>query len=530
MRIRNVILAVVAIAASVAIGMRLGSRNYIAVIGGGGSEQDQNKVTRLMRMISTDYIDSVSLDSITEVIMPELMSVLDPHSVYIPAKDFAAVRESLTGEGFAGVGVRFSMIIDTAVITNVIPGGPSDKAGLHNGDRIMRIDTTDIAGIGFPDMKVIEMLRGKLGTTVELGIERKGEPMTINVTRGQIPVNSVAAAFMIEPGIAYIKLEQFSRTTDIEVREALSQLRRQGAKKVVLDLRGNQGGYLEQAINLSNEFLAEGSMIVYTEDRQGERQEWHSDGHGKFMDMDIAVVVDQLSASSSEIVAGALQDNDRGVIVGRRTFGKGLVQEQVAFNDGSAVRLTVARYYTPTGRSIQKPYDDQLAYYMETYERQGEYFSADSVHFADSLRFTTPGGRTVYGGGGIMPDVFVPLDTIYMNKFWVEVQITDLPYRFALHWADVHRDRVNAVNTVEELDALLDGDPELWPEFLKFARQRAGIVPAPNDKDVTKDALIRLIRANIGRGTVLDGAGFISQYYPEDEPLTAAVEKLSKKK
>jgi carboxyl-terminal processing protease len=523
MKTRNFILpALVLLAAGVLVGMQLGRRSYLSTIGGEPPKGD--KVTELIQLIRTQYIDSVSLDSITEVIMPELMSVLDPHSIYIPARDFAAANEALEG-GFGGIGVKFSMVIDTAVVTNVIPNGPGQQAGLQNGDRIMKVDTVPISGVRMDQDKAVSLLRGELGTVVELGVERQGEPLKIAVTRGQVPIRSVTAAFMIEPGVAYIKLDQFSRTTYGEVFHALDVLGRQGAGKVLLDLRGNTGGFLDQAISLANEFLPRGKMIVYTENRYGTRDEVFSNGRGKYKDMPIAVLVDQETASSSEILAGALQDNDRGTIVGRRTFGKGLVQEQVPFDDGSAVRLTVARYFTPTGRSIQKPYDDAEEYEREAWERYDEFFSADSVRFADSLRFTTPGGRTVYGGGGIMPDVFVPLDTTYMNRFFLVSQARALPYRFALRWADGHRAQVNAVNSVARLDSLLGNGEAMAEDYRRFAAG-AGLRATDEEWNQARNAMAALIRADIGRMTPLDETGFFSQYYAEDQALKVTVEKL----
>ncbi len=484
-----------------------------------------NKVGRLVDLIRTQYVDSVSLDSIMEVVMPEIVGVLDPHSMYIPAKDFDRVNESLEG-GFGGVGIKFTMLNDTLVVTNVVAGGPSDKAGLENGDRIMRIDTTWVAGVEYDQEKVVGMLRGRMGTSVRLDVRRGERAFEVDVERGRVAVPSVTAAFMVEPGVAYIKLEQFSRTTHEEVQTALTLLQRRGAKSVVLDLRGNSGGFLDQAIALANEFLPEDRMIVYTENRRRERKAMHSDGSGRFKDVPMAVVVDQNSASSSEILAGAMQDNDRAIIVGRRTFGKGLVQEQIPFFDGSAVRLTVARYFTPTGRSIQKPYGgDAHEYALEAYSRSGEYFSVDSVKFADSLKFTTPAGRTVYGGGGIMPDVFVPVDTTYMNNYFMGAQMMALPYRFALRWADRNREEVNAVKSVAGLDKLLDGYQALWSEFERFAA-REGLRGTNEEKNIARNVLIGLVRANIGRLTALDDVGFYSEYYVEDQTLKIAVENL----
>lgn len=525
MKMRHFILpALVMLAVGVLIGTQFGRRNYIMTTVGEGEQPD--KIGQLTRLIRTQYIEPVDLDSITEAIMPQLVSVLDPHSVYIPAKDFAHANEALEG-GFGGIGVKFSMLADTAVIINVVPGGPGQAAGLEGGDRIMKVDSVPIAGVKYDQEKVVGMLRGAVGTKVELGVERHGRPLMVAVTRGQVPINSVAAAFMIEPGVAYIKLDQFSSTTQSEVRKALSGLEEMGAERVVLDLRGNTGGYLDQAINVANEFLSRDKMIVYTENRYGKRDEVYSTGRGRFRDMPIVVVVDQTTASSSEILAGALQDNDRGIIVGRRTFGKGLVQQQVPFDDGSAVRLTIARYYTPTGRSIQKPYDDAEQYRLEMRNRYEEFFSADSVHFVDSLKFTTPGGRTVYGGGGIMPDVFVPLDTTYMNKYYMEMQLRALSYRFAMRWADSHREGVNAVSTAAELNTLL-GDRTALGEQLRAFAVAEGVVATNEEWLQARNMLITLARAEIGRMTPLDDVGFYLQYYAEDQALKTATEKIIK--
>lgn len=484
-----------------------------------------DKISRVLELIKSDYIDSVGFDSIAEVVIPQIMSTLDPHSIYIPAREFDQMNESLQG-GFGGIGIRFMMLTDTATVTNVIANGPSDKAGLQNGDRIMKIDTTKVAGIKFDNDKVVKMLRGDIGTKVELEIQRAGRRLTKSVTRGQVPIPSLTAWFMVEPGTGYIKLDQFSRTTHDEVRDAVRLLKREGATRLVLDLRGNPGGYLDQAEKLADEFLTRGKMIVYTEDKNHRRTEAYSSG-GEMADLPLAIIIDQNSASSSEIVAGAIQDNDRGTIVGRRSFGKGLVQEQVAFADGSAVRLTVARYYTPTGRSIQKPYNNARDYALETYSRSGEYFSADSVKLADSLKFTTPGGRTVYGGGGIMPDVFVPLDTLYMTDYYIEGYARALTTLFSLRWTDAHRAEVNAVHDVASLNALLDAAP-LWDEYVRFALTE-GVRGKREDLEKSRATMLAMLRGEIGRYTPLGEAGFFSQYYAVDQPLREAVKKVGEK-
>ena len=363
-----------------------------------------NKLTYTLSLIENQYVDSVAMDSLAEHVIPLLVKELDPHSVYIPASEMQEINEPLEGE-FDGIGVVFNMATDTVIVLNVIPQGPSDKAGIKAGDRIIEINDTLVAGQKIPQRDVVKKLRGPRGTTVHLGLGRQGisDLVGVDVVRDKIPIKSVESAFCIADGIGYIKLGQFARTTFDEMQASLDTLRAQGATKLIFDLRGNSGGYLDQAIMVANEFLHKDQLIVYTEDRQHKQLREYADGTGAAQDMDVVVLIDEGSASSSEILAGALQDNDRGTIVGRRSFGKGLVQRQIPYSDGSALRLTTARYYTPTGRSIQKPYTigDDESYEEDIWNRykNNEFFSADSIHFADSLKRVTPGGKVVYGGG-----------------------------------------------------------------------------------------------------------------------------------
>mgnify|MGYP003156498134 CR=1 FL=1 len=362
-----------------------------------------NKLTYTLSLIENQYVDSVAMDSLAEHVIPLLVKELDPHSVYIPAAEMQQLNEPLEGE-FDGIGVVFNMATDTVIVLNVIPQGPSDKAGIKAGDRIIEINDTLVAGQKIPQRDVVKKLRGPRGTTVHLGLGRQGigELVGVDVVRDKIPIKSIESAFRIADGIGYIKLGQFARTTSAEMEQALASLRAEGVTKLIFDLRGNSGGYLDQAILVANEFLHKEQLIVYTEDRHHQQQREYADGTGSAQDMDVVVLIDEGSASSSEILAGALQDNDRGTIVGRRSFGKGLVQRQIPYSDGSALRLTTARYYTPTGRSIQKPYTigDDESYEEDIWNRyrNNEFFSADSIHFADSLKRTTPGGKVVYGG------------------------------------------------------------------------------------------------------------------------------------
>ena len=471
-----------------------------------------NKLTYTLSLIENQYVDSVAMDSLAEHVIPLLVKELDPHSVYIPAAEMQQLNEPLEGE-FDGIGVVFNMATDTVIVLNVIPQGPSDKAGIKAGDRIIEINDTLVAGQKIPQRDVVKKLRGPRGTTVHLGLGRQGigELVGVDVVRDKIPIKSIESAFRIADGIGYIKLGQFARTTSAEMEQALASLRAEGVTKLIFDLRGNSGGYLDQAILVANEFLHKEQLIVYTEDRQ---------------DMDVVVLIDEGSDSSSEILAGALQDNDRGTIVGRRSFGKGLVQRQIPYSDGSALRLTTARYYTPTGRSIQKPYTigDDESYEEDIWNRyrNNEFFSADSIHFADSLKRTTPGGKVVYGGGGIMPDVFVPADTTDVTKYFVEVAGRNILYRYTIEYADRHREALNAVKTIPELQALLDGDRGLVEDFIRYAA-RQGV--APNYRDIARSRKLieAQLRAYIGRNTALEDNGFYANIYPVDNVIVRAV-------
>ena len=530
---RSTVLLPLVVAAAVALGIFLGQ-----FLGRSSAESDikgilrslalpQNKVSQTLSLIETQYVDSVAIDSLVERALPVIVSELDPHSVYIPASEMAEINEPLDGE-FDGIGVVFNMATDTVIVLNVIPQGPSDKAGIKAGDRIIEINDTLVAGQKIPQRDVVKKLRGPRGTTVHLGLGRQGigELVGVDVVRDKIPIKSIESAFRIADGIGYIKLGQFARTTSAEMEQALASLRAEGVTKLIFDLRGNSGGYLDQAILVANEFLHKEQLIVYTEDRHHQQQREYADGTGSAQDMDVVVLIDEGSASSSEILAGALQDNDRGTIVGRRSFGKGLVQRQIPYSDGSALRLTTARYYTPTGRSIQKPYTigDDESYEEDIWNRyrNNEFFSADSIRFADSLKRTTPGGKVVYGGGGIMPDVFVPADTTDVTKYFVEVAGRNILYRYTIEYADRHREALNAVKTIPELQALLDGDRGLVEDFIRYAA-RQGV--APNYRDIARSRKLieAQLRAYIGRNTALEDNGFYANIYPVDNVIVRAV-------
>ena len=495
----------------------------------------KDKMLNTLFAIRTHYVDPINIDTLYEKAIPALLSELDPHSEYIPAKMFNKVNESLEGE-FDGIGIVFNAMTDTITVLNVIPQGPSDKAGVRAGDRIMLIDNKPVAGQKIPQDSMVKLMRGPRGSKVKLSVKRNSldKLVDITITRAAIEMHSVEAAFMLDRNekIGFIRLSQFSRTSYEEVRKALDRLRDEGMRSVIIDLRGNGGGFLDQVVKIVNEFMPQGKLIVYTEDRYGQRVNEFSNGLGRYADTEIVVLVDEFSASSSEILAGAVQDNDRGLVIGRRTFGKGLVQAQVPFNDGSAMRLTVARYYTPTGRSIQKPYvnGDEKSYQMDLINRinHHELFSADSIHFDNSMKFTTPGGRTVYGGGGIMPDIFIPIDTLYTSAYYNKVWDSNVLYRYTIDFTDRHRKEVDAITTLEELDALLASE-NLVEEFVKYA-ERNGVERDAEGLAKSRRVIEAQIRAYIGRNTMSDEAGFYYNIFPIDDALQRAVKEINKSK
>ena len=490
-----------------------------------------DKMMNTILSIRNHYVDPISLDTIYEKAIPKILSELDPHSEYIPTKIFNQLNESLEGE-FDGIGIVFNAMTDTITVLNTIPQGPSDKAGVRAGDRVILIDDKKVAGEKIPQDSMVKLMRGPRGSKVKLSVKRGtlDELVDITITRDAIEVHSVETSFMLDSkaGIGFIRLSQFSRTSYSEVAKALDKLRNEGMKSVIIDLRGNGGGFLDQAVEIVNEFLPKGQLIVYTEDRHGQRINEFSNGKGRYADIDIVVLVDEFSASSSEILAGAVQDNDRGIVIGRRTFGKGLVQAQIPFKDGSAMRLTVARYYTPTGRSIQKPYvnGDEKAYQMDLINRinHHELFSADSIHFDDSMKFKTPGGRTVYGGGGIMPDIFIPIDTLYNSDYYNKVWDGNILYRYTMEFTDRHREEIDAITSLEQLTSLLNSE-DLVEEFIKYAERNG--VPR-DDKGLVKSrgVIEAQIRAYIGRNTMNDEAGFYYNIYAIDNALQRAVKEL----
>lgn len=490
-----------------------------------------NKIEELFGLISSEYVDEVNLDSLLEETIPDLLGNLDPHTAYIPASDLEEVNSDLEGS-FSGIGIQFQMMNDTITVLEVISGGPSEKVGLMPGDRIINVNDTLVAGRHLDADSVRRMLRGPRDTRVDLTILRHGspEPNTYAVTRGDIPVTSIDASYIIAPGIGYIKVNKFGRNTFAEFYTQMIMLRADGAENYILDLRGNGGGFLDVAIRMANEFLGAGDAIVETRGRDGETIDAVlADGTGSFKNAKLIVLLDEFSASASEIVAGALQDNDRATILGRRSFGKGLVQQQHDLSDGSAIRITTARYYTPSGRCIQKPFTkgqtDDYAY--EVYDRyiSGEMFNADSIKIDRSMLFHTRSGREVYGGGGIMPDIFVPADTANITSYYSKVSNAGLLHRFTFKYVDSNRRRLDQATSVSELLELLPADGVLLADFVNFAAAN-GVPTRWYYVNISRPLLVNVLKALIARD-VLGTAAFYEIDNVRDNVVQRALQELS---
>ncbi len=486
-----------------------------------------NKIDAILNLISEEYVDTVNTEKMQEDVIPELLKKLDPHTVYIPAKDLKNVNEELSSN-FGGIGVQFSIQKDTVLVVAVVSGGPSEKVGILPGDRIVAVNDSVIAGNGIQNSMVLKLLRGEMGTDVKVGVIRRNltEPLSFNITRGRIPIYSVDVSYMIDDEIGYIKVSRFATNTYSEFLTALAKLKANSCKKIIIDFRGNSGGYLDVAINLCNEFLHDKDMIVYTEGKANPRQEVFANGKGTCQDTKVAVLIDEFSASASEIFAGAMQDNDRGIIVGRRSFGKGLVQNQIPLPDGSALRLTIARYYTPAGRCIQKPYDNGTEeYYKDIMERyqHGEFFNEDSISVNDTLQYKTKEGRIVYGGGGIMPDYFVARDTTRLSNYYYSVREKGLIYQFALEFADKHRTEIENFTKLKEIETYLKDKPVL-DKFVEYA-SKAGVKLNKKEFNISKNVIDVELKAYIARN-IIDNDGFYPILGEIDEVLHEAIHQL----
>lgn len=436
-----------------------------------------NKLNALLRIIDDQYVDTVNMGELVEEAMPQILSELDPYSSYIPAKDLEAVNADLKGS-FSGIGIQFTIQNDTIHVNSVIQGGPSEKVGLMAGDRIVEVDDSAFVGKIVTNSEAMKRLKGEKGSKVKLGVYRPGEKDLLHFTviRGNIPVKSIDAAYMINEKVGYIKVNKFGETTYPELLIALAKLNQKNCEGLIVDLRGNTGGYMAAAIQMVNEFLPNNRLIVYTQGRKSPREDYNSNGTGSNQKMPLVVLVDEGSASASEIFAGAIQDNDRGTIVGRRSFGKGLVQQPIEFSDGSAIRLTIARYYTPSGRCIQKPYEKgkESEYELDLLTRyeHGEFFSADSIKQDETEVYHTRLGRPVYGGGGIMPDIFVPQDTTGMTSYFRMAANRGLIIRYTFDYTDQNRSTLQKYDTPEKMEAYLKGQ-NLLNKFAAWAEKKS---------------------------------------------------------
>jgi carboxyl-terminal processing protease len=486
-----------------------------------------DKLNSILNIIESNYVDSVNHNDLVEAAIPAILKKLDPHSVYIPAKDLARANEPLQGN-FDGIGISFNMLTDTILIISTIPGGPSEKLGLLPGDKILYVNDSLVAGKHISDEKVMGMLKGPRGTVVKIKILRNGqkELLPFEITRDKIPIYSVDVDYMVNNHTGFIRINTFAMTTSDEFMKGLRELKGKGMKSLILDLRGNSGGIMEAAVQIANQFLKEGELIVYTKGRAQPRNEAKATGKGEFETGDLVVLIDEWSASASEILAGALQDNDRGTIIGRRSFGKGLVQEPIPFADGSGMRLTIARYYTPTGRSIQKPYKKGFDEYFddinERYHR-GEFEVSDSIHFSDSLKFTTPGGKIVYGGGGIMPDKFVPVDTSGVSPYFVKVR--PFIYKYALKYTESNREQLKKFPEAAELEKFLDKQAML-SQFIQYCESN-GIKKDQGGIKISGEIIQTQIEAYIARN-ILDNKGFYPIWQKIDTTLRYAIDFLNK--
>lgn len=467
--------------------------------------EDWRKLNLVLRQVDANYVDSVDRKKITDAAITAALGALDPHSVYMPPVELAETESQLDG-GFFGIGIQFNVPNDTAVVIEVIPGGPAEKAGLLAGDRIVKVDSTVIAGVKFPQDSMVRRMKGPDGTRVLITVNRAGETIPFDIRRARIPTYSVDAAFMVGDTTAYLRLSKFSRTTHDEVVSRLKELEAQGMRHLIFDVRDNSGGYFDQALKLSNEFLPKDSLVVYMEGLHRDREDCYADGRGHFKKTGLTVLINEFSASSAEIFAGAMQDNHRAVLVGRRSFGKGLVQEPINFTDGSGIRLTVARFYTPSGRCIQKEYSENYDYEVFLRYNEGEMVNADSMKVEK---------------GGIVPDVFVPVDTTAASKFHIACNKKATAMRFASYYFDTHSAELGAIGDYNELLSYLDG-AGLDKKFLEFAASRDSIVPGKGEWEASSEYLMTQIKALVGRYSKLGDNAFYHIYLEIDDVFHCA--------
>ncbi len=519
-------------AVSVVVGILVGtffanhfSGNRLSII-----NSSSNKLNNLLHMIDDQYVDTVNVNDLVEKAMPQILAELDPHSVYISAKDVQAANDDLKGS-FSGVGIEFTIRNDTVRVQNVIKNGPASRAGIKAGDKIVSVDGKPFVGKSVTNDEAMRRLKGPKDTKVAIGVVRYGEkkPLRFTVTRGDIPQKSILATYMLDKTTGYIKIKNFGEKTYPELLIALARLSQEGFENLVIDLRGNTGGFLVAAVQMANEFLPKDRLIVYTQGRHSPRQDYRSDGRGSYQDIPLVVLIDEGSASASEIFAGAIQDNDRGTIIGRRSFGKGLVQQPIAFNDGSMVRLTVARYYTPSGRCIQKPYTlgDEKSYEEDLVDRyqHGEFFSQDSIKHTGAAYHTSI-GREVFGGGGITPDIFIPDDTLGVTSYYKEASMSGLILQFAYTYTDDNRLKLNDFKEMSELAAQLakQNTVELFAAYAdKNGLRRRNLMIKKSHK-----LLERYINSRIIYNMLDDEAW--TEYINQDDPVIKATLKVFRDK
>lgn len=515
----------ISIVVGITVGNQFSNKKYIS--------NNDRKLNTILNMVSDGYVDTVDVNEIIEQTIPQLLSNLDPHTVYIPAKDLTDVNNELDGS-FSGIGVSFFIMNDTVRIVEVLSGGPSEKAGLIAGDKIVSVNDTSFTGSAVTNQEVFKRLRGKKGSSIKLGIKRNSSDKTLyfDLIRGDIPVNSIDAAYMVEKEVGYIKINKFARTTYDEFLQALVKLKNEGAERYILDLRGNGGGFMEMAILMANEFLPENSLIVYTQGREKKNnQQFWSDGNGSFQEVELAILIDEFSASASEILAGAIQDNDRGIIVGRRSFGKGLVQRQFELTDSSAIRMTVSRYHTPSGRCIQKDYKKGgEAYNHDIYDRiiSGELSNRDSIKIDTTNVFQTVHHRKVYGGGGIIPDIFVPSDTSGITSYYINVSNAGLLQKYAYSYAEINREDFAKLDDYKQFLRILPSNNAILNDFVSFASDN-GIPARWYYINMSKELIVNQIKALIARD-IFGSDAFYPIYNKNDKMIQKTIKAFNENK
>ncbi len=515
----------ISIVLGITVGTQFSNKKYIS--------NNDRKLNTILNMVSDGYVDTIDVNKIIEQTIPQMLSNLDPHTVYIPAKDLTEVNNELEGS-FSGIGISFFIMNDTVRIVEVLSGGPSEKAGLIAGDKIVSVNDTAFTGSKITNQEVFKRLRGIKGSKIKLGIKRSSSDkiLSYDLIRGDIPVNSIDAAYIVDKEIGYVKINKFARTTYDEFLQALVKLKNEGAERYILDLRGNGGGFMEMAILMANEFLPENSLIVYTQGREKKNnQQFWSDGNGSFQDVELAILIDEYSASASEILAGAIQDNDRGLIVGRRSFGKGLVQRQFELTDSSAIRMTVSRYHTPSGRCIQKDYKKGgEAYSHDIYDRimSGELSNKDSIKIDTTNMFQTVHRRKVYGGGGIIPDIFVPSDTSGITSYYINVSNAGLLQKYAYSYTEINREDFSKLDDYKQFLRILPSNNMILNDFVTFAIDN-GIPARWYYINMSKELIVNQIKALIARD-IFGSEAFYPIYNKNDKMIQKAIKAMNENK